>query len=82
MRRRARPRARELTILPSVFRTTSGQIVLSRLQNFLPLMASANELLANQDADDLDIENVGEEEAQYVEMVSHPRLHPAQPDTV
>lgn len=44
--------------------------VLSRLQNFLPLMASANELLAAQDADELDIENVGDEEEQYVEMVS------------
>ena len=35
-------------------------------------MASANELLATQDADDLDIENVGEGEEQYVEMVSTP----------
>ena len=33
-------------------------------------MASANELLAAQDADELDIENVGDEEEQYVEMVS------------
>jgi hypothetical protein len=32
-------------------------------------MAAANEQLANQPTADLDIENVGEDQEQYVEMV-------------
>lgn len=43
--------------------------MLSRLQAFLPQIASANEALASRAPEDVDIENVGEGESQYVEMV-------------
>jgi hypothetical protein len=44
-------------------------IVLSRVQAFLPQLKSANEQLETVDPSKLDIENVEEEEGQYIEMV-------------
>ncbi|KAL7417515.1 hypothetical protein BDY24DRAFT_411492 [Mrakia frigida] len=53
---------------PTTFPVPENSELLSRLQSFLPLMASANEALATADLEELDIENVGEGEEQYVEM--------------
>ena len=44
-------------------------LVLSRVQSFLPQMQTANEQLRQQDASKLDIENVQEDDGQYIEMV-------------
>jgi len=45
-------------------------------------MASANEALATSNPEDLDIENVGEGDEQYVEMVGLSSLPPSTPFTV
>ena len=44
-------------------------LVLSRVQSFLPQMQTANEQLRQQDVSKLDIENVQEDDGQYIEMV-------------
>jgi hypothetical protein len=44
--------------------------VLSRVQAFLPQLKSANEQLEKVDPSKLDIENVEEEDSQYIEMVN------------
>lgn len=44
-------------------------LVLSRVQAFLPQLKNANEQLEKADPSKLDIENVDEEDGQYIEMV-------------
>ncbi|CED84304.1 Protein of unknown function DUF4598 [Phaffia rhodozyma] len=53
---------------PTTFSVGPPTELLSRLQAFLPQIASANEALASRAPEDVDIENVGEGESQYVEM--------------
>ncbi|KAI8323056.1 hypothetical protein GQ54DRAFT_245093, partial [Martensiomyces pterosporus] len=53
------------------FRMEAPSDLLSRLQAFLPQIAEANNKLeadSAADPDKLNIENVGEDEAQYIEM--------------
>ena len=53
----------------------SSHAVLSRVQAFLPELAASNaDLLrrAREDPDSIDIENIDESQAQYLEMVSFP----------
>lgn len=45
--------------------------VLSRVQAFLPQLKNANEQLEKADPSKLDIENVDEEDGQYIEMVNN-----------
>lgn len=45
--------------------------VLSRVQAFLPQLKNANEQLEKTDPSKLDIENVDEEDGQYIEMVNN-----------
>ena len=66
-------RACDQTIPHSV--STSSHAVLSRVQAFLPELAASNaDLLrrAREDPDSIDIENIDESQAQYIEMVSFP----------
>lgn len=49
-------------------------LVLSRVQAFLPQMQQANQSLERADPAALDIENVDEDEEQYIEMVRRVRL--------
>ncbi|KAI6152304.1 hypothetical protein BKA82DRAFT_4109699 [Pisolithus tinctorius] len=42
--------------------------LLSRVQAFLPALRESNEALAQQNPEDLDIENIGKDEEQYIEM--------------
>ncbi|KAF7723787.1 hypothetical protein EC973_001700 [Apophysomyces ossiformis] len=42
--------------------------ILSRVQAFLPQLQAANEELKQQDPSELDIENVEEDDSQYIEM--------------
>lgn len=42
--------------------------LLSRVQAFLPTIHASNEALAQQNPEDLDIENIGEDEEHYIEM--------------
>jgi hypothetical protein len=42
--------------------------VLSRVQAFLPQLKASNALLARRDPKSIDIENVGDEEGQYIQM--------------
>ncbi|KAI6024453.1 hypothetical protein EDC04DRAFT_3066703, partial [Pisolithus marmoratus] len=42
--------------------------LLSRVQAFLPAIHASNEALAQQNPENLDIENIGEGEEQYIEM--------------
>ncbi len=44
-------------------------LVLSRVQAFLPQIQQANEQLQSKDVSKLNIENVNENEEQYIEMV-------------
>lgn len=48
---------------------TQISIVLSRVQAFLPQIQQANQQLLTKDTSDLNIENVNEDEGQYIEMV-------------
>lgn len=43
--------------------------VLDRVRNFLPQLADGNAALSQQPQEMLDIENVGEDQEQYIEMV-------------
>ncbi|KAI7850616.1 hypothetical protein BDC45DRAFT_242098 [Circinella umbellata] len=54
---------------PKMFKIDSNNDILARVQSFLPQMQTANEQLRQQDPSKLDIENVHEEEDQYIEMV-------------
>ncbi|KIJ69886.1 hypothetical protein HYDPIDRAFT_104540 [Hydnomerulius pinastri MD-312] len=42
--------------------------LLSRIEAFLPAIQASNEALAQENPENLDIENVGEDEEQYIEM--------------
>ncbi|KAJ2892931.1 hypothetical protein GGI21_005505 [Coemansia aciculifera] len=59
------------TTTPKTFRIEPPSELLSRLHSFLPQIAEANKRLEVDIADDphkLDIENVGEDDEQYIEM--------------
>lgn len=43
---------------------------LNRVRNFLPQLADSNAALSAQSQETLDIENVGEDQEQYIEMVN------------
>ncbi|KAI6003594.1 hypothetical protein EDD15DRAFT_2359900 [Pisolithus albus] len=47
--------------------------LLSRVQAFLPAIHASNEALAQQNPENLDIENIGEDEEHYIEMGSSKR---------
>jgi hypothetical protein len=52
--------------------TTSGypvKKVLDRVRSFLPQLADSNAALSLQSQDDIDIENIGDDQEQYIEMV-------------
>jgi hypothetical protein len=53
---------------PKMFKIQSNSDILSRVQAFLPQMQQANESLERADPAALDIENVNEDEEQYIEM--------------
>ncbi|KAI9274316.1 hypothetical protein BDA99DRAFT_234746 [Phascolomyces articulosus] len=53
---------------PKMFKIDPNNDILSRVQSFLPQMQTANEQLKQQDPSKLDIENVQEDEDQYIEM--------------
>ena len=44
--------------------------VLDRVRSFLPQLANSNAALSQQSQDDIDIENIGDDQEQYIEMVS------------
>ncbi|ORY97386.1 hypothetical protein BCR43DRAFT_489686 [Syncephalastrum racemosum] len=53
---------------PKMFKVQPNSDILSRVQAFLPQMQQANQSLERADPAALDIENVDEDEEQYIEM--------------